>query len=127
VLNRQKTAAGLPPRIVSNLILQYTPAFCKKRTNNRMPCWLRRLAWGLSQLNIWVALIRRLGAIGGNYLELKRVPMQKKYIVRLSDSERETYREVIGKLQGTTQKVRRAQIHLKADAEGPGWTDPQIA
>jgi len=53
--------------------------------------------------------------------------MQKKYIVRLSDSERETCREVIGKLKGTSQKVRRAQILLKADAEGPGWTDQQIA
>jgi len=53
--------------------------------------------------------------------------MQKKYIVRLSDLERETCREVIGKLKGTSQKVRRAQILLKADAEGPGWTDRQIA
>jgi len=53
--------------------------------------------------------------------------MQKKYIVRLSDSERATCREVIDKLRGTSQKVRRAQILLKADAEGPGWTDQQIA
>lgn len=53
--------------------------------------------------------------------------MQKKYIVRLSDTERESCREVIRKLKGTSQKVRRAQILLKADAEGPGWTDRQIA
>ena len=53
--------------------------------------------------------------------------MEKKYIVRLSDAERETCREVIRKLKGTSQKVRRAQILLKADADGPAWTDEQIA
>lgn len=53
--------------------------------------------------------------------------MEKKYIVRLSDSERETCGEVIRKLKGTSQKVRRAQILLKADAEGPAWTDRRIA
>jgi len=53
--------------------------------------------------------------------------MEKKYIVRLSETERETCKEVIRKLKGTSQKVRRAQILLKADADGPGWTDRQIA
>ena len=53
--------------------------------------------------------------------------MQKKYIVRLSDEERGVLKEVIGKLQGSSQKVRRAQILLKADADGPGWTDNRIA
>lgn len=53
--------------------------------------------------------------------------MQKKYIVRLTDSEREVCREVIGKLKGTSQKVRRAHMLLKADADGPAWTDAQIA
>jgi hypothetical protein len=53
--------------------------------------------------------------------------MQKKYIVRLSDAERRTLREVIAKLKGSSQKVRRAQILLKADADGPGWTDARIA
>ena len=31
------------------------------------------------------------------------------------------------KLKGTSQKVRRAQILLKADADGPNWTDARIA
>ena len=31
------------------------------------------------------------------------------------------------KLVGTGQGVRRAQILLKADADGPGWTDERIA
>lgn len=53
--------------------------------------------------------------------------MEKKYIVRLSDAERETLRQVIKKLKGTAGKVRRAQILLKADADGPNWTDRKIA
>ena len=31
------------------------------------------------------------------------------------------------KLKGTGQKVRRAQILLKADVNGPNWTDERIA
>jgi hypothetical protein len=53
--------------------------------------------------------------------------MRKKYIVRLSDTERVTLEQVIKKLNGSSQKVRRAQILLKADANGPGWTDAKIA
>lgn len=53
--------------------------------------------------------------------------MQKKYIVRLTDQERGELREVAKKLKGTSQKVRRAQVLLKADADGPNWTDRQIA
>ena len=53
--------------------------------------------------------------------------MHKKYIVRLNDTERQTLKEVVKKLKGTSQKVRRAQILLKADADGPAWTDAKIA
>jgi len=53
--------------------------------------------------------------------------MQKKYIVRLTDEEREVLRGVVKKLKGTSQKVRRAQILLMADADGPNWTDKKIA
>lgn len=53
--------------------------------------------------------------------------MNKKYIVRLSDEERTVCREVVKKLKGSSQKVRRAQILLKADADGPAWTDAKIA
>ena len=53
--------------------------------------------------------------------------MYKKYIVRLSDEERHVCREVVKKFKGSSQKVRRAQILLKADAEGPNWTDTRIA
>lgn len=53
--------------------------------------------------------------------------MNKKYIVRLSDEERASCQVVIKKLKGSSQKVRRAHILLKADADGPAWTDSQIA
>lgn len=53
--------------------------------------------------------------------------MQKKYIVRLAADERELLREVVKRLKGTSQKVKRAQILLKADADGPAWTDARIA
>jgi hypothetical protein len=53
--------------------------------------------------------------------------MQKKYIVRLSRMERETLEEVVKKLKGSSQKVRRAQILLKADVKGAAWTDNHIA
>lgn len=51
----------------------------------------------------------------------------KKYIVRLTDAERETLQHVVGKFKGSSEKVRRAQVLLKADAEGPDWTDADIA
>ena len=53
--------------------------------------------------------------------------MQKRHVVRLTDQERSELRDVIKKLKGTGQKVRRAQILLKADADGPNWTDERIA
>lgn len=53
--------------------------------------------------------------------------MYKKYIVRLSDEERRICQEVVKKLKGSSQKVRRAQILLQADADGPNWTDCRIA
>ncbi len=53
--------------------------------------------------------------------------MNKKYIVRLSDAERRICGDVARKLKGKSQKVRRAQILLKADADGPAWTDERIS
>jgi hypothetical protein len=53
--------------------------------------------------------------------------MEKKYIVRLTDEERETLRGMLKKLQGSSQHVRRAHMLLKADANGPNWTDKKIA
>ena len=53
--------------------------------------------------------------------------MQKRYVVRLTDQERCELRCVVQQLKGTGQKVRRAQILLKADADGSNWTDEHIA
>ena len=53
--------------------------------------------------------------------------MPKKYIVRLTAKERRELREVVKKLAGSSQKVRRAQMLLKADVAWPAWTDEQIA
>ena len=52
---------------------------------------------------------------------------QKRYIVRLTAQEREVCRETLRKLNGSSEKVRRAQVLLKADADGPAWTDERIA
>ena len=48
----------------------------------------------------------------------------KKFIVDLSDEERQTCQKVVKTLKGTSQKVKRANILLKADQ---GWTDTKIA
>ena len=53
--------------------------------------------------------------------------MNKKYIVRLLDEERGVCQEIVKRLKGTSEKVKRAQILLKADADGPGWADAKIA
>ena len=53
--------------------------------------------------------------------------MVKKYIVRLSEEERSLLRYIVKKLKGTSQKVRRANILLKADTDGPNWSDAKIA
>ena len=53
--------------------------------------------------------------------------MLKKYIIRLSELEREHLQKTIKKLSGSGQKVCRDQILLKADADGPCWPDSKIA
>ena len=53
--------------------------------------------------------------------------MYKKYLVRLTEEEREICRQTVQKLKGTSEKVRRAQVLLKADVDGPAWGDLQIS
>ena len=48
----------------------------------------------------------------------------KKFVVELSESECEVCRQVVKKLKGTSQKVKRANILLKASQ---GWSDAKIA
>lgn len=51
----------------------------------------------------------------------------KKYVVRLTDTEREILQQITSKFKGNSAKVRRAQVLLKSDADGPDWTDAKIA
>ena len=53
--------------------------------------------------------------------------MNKKYVVRLSEEERMVCQGIIKTLKGSSQKLRRAQIRQKADADGAGWPDVKIA
>lgn len=51
----------------------------------------------------------------------------EKFIVRLSKKERQELETIVKKLKGTSQKVNRALALLHADADGPNWTNEQIA
>jgi hypothetical protein len=53
--------------------------------------------------------------------------MNKKYIVRFSAEERSQLTELIRKGKAAASKIRHAHILLKADADGPAWTDEHIA
>jgi hypothetical protein len=53
--------------------------------------------------------------------------MNKKYIVRLTDEERAVCEATIKKETGKSEKLRRATILLKADADGPAWDDAKIS
>src|SRR5580704_4157730 len=77
----------------------------------------------LSQLSLGVGRFSEMEILRGT----RRFAMQKKYIVRLTDEERAELQMVVKKLKGSSQKVRRAQVLLKADANGPNWTDERIA
>ena len=52
--------------------------------------------------------------------------MNKKYIVRLTDGERAACEAAVKKETGKSEKLRRAAILLKADADGPAWNDARI-
>lgn len=53
--------------------------------------------------------------------------MQKRYVVRLSQEERAVLAECVGKGAAPAYKIKHAHILLKADADGPNWTDARIA
>jgi Homeodomain-like domain len=53
--------------------------------------------------------------------------MNKKYLVRLTDEERAICEATIKKEKGRSEKLRRATILLKADADGPAWNDTRIS
>ena len=53
--------------------------------------------------------------------------MIKKYGGRREQAERRQLSQIVAKFKGSSQKVRRAQVLLKADASGPNWTDARIS
>ena len=53
--------------------------------------------------------------------------MNKKYIVRLSSEERGRLTEMVARGKAPAHKIRRANILLKADTDGPAWADQAIA
>jgi transposase len=53
--------------------------------------------------------------------------MNKKYIVRLTEQEREQLEALIRKGTSAAYKIKHANILLKADADGAAWSDEAIA
>lgn len=53
--------------------------------------------------------------------------MYKKYIVELTQEERDELSKIVKTNKGGFEKIQRARILLKADINGSGWSDKQIA
>ncbi len=51
--------------------------------------------------------------------------MNKKYIVRLTEEERDQLTELVNKGQAAAAKIKHANVLLKVDADGPNWCDVQ--
>jgi transposase len=52
---------------------------------------------------------------------------EAKFVVRLNDSERQSLQDLLAGKRVAADKILRARILLKADVEGPAWSDPEIA
>ena len=52
--------------------------------------------------------------------------MNKKFIVRLTSEERQNLSELVATGKTAAYRIKHANILLKADADGPGWTDDKI-
>ena len=53
--------------------------------------------------------------------------MNKKYIVRLTKTERKELKQIIAKGKAAAYKIKHAHILLKVDADGPNWGDQKTA
>lgn len=51
---------------------------------------------------------------------------EAKYVMRLTEEERSMLQALLGKPRVAAAKVWRARMVLKADVDGPGWSDPKI-
>ena len=53
--------------------------------------------------------------------------MNKKYIIRLTDKERCHLKQLVSTGKAAAYKIKHANMLLKADVDGDGWSDEQIA
>jgi transposase len=53
--------------------------------------------------------------------------MNKKYVVRLTADERTHLEEIISKGKAAAYRIRHANVLLKVDVDGPGWSDEEVA
>ena len=51
---------------------------------------------------------------------------EAKDVIRLTEEERSTLQDLMGTPRVAAAKVLRASMVLKADVDGPGWSDPKI-
>lgn len=51
----------------------------------------------------------------------------RKYVVRLTSEEKERLERLLAKGRAAARKLSHARVLLKANADGPGWTDEEIA
>src|SRR5258708_19419191 len=52
---------------------------------------------------------------------------EAKYVVCLTDSERQSLQALLTGKRVAADKLLRARILLKADVDGPAWSDPELA
>jgi transposase len=74
-------------------------------------------------------MFRGLFADGIDGPKARRPAVKKKYVVTLTEEERQVLREMVSRGRAAARKLVHARILLKADAAegGPGWGDPEIA
>lgn len=53
--------------------------------------------------------------------------MPKRYIVRLSEAERQTLQDLVSTGKAAAAKIKQANILLNIDVNGQGWTDEEAA
>jgi len=51
----------------------------------------------------------------------------KRYVVRLTNEEREHLQKLVSTEKATAYKIKHANILLQVDADGSNWTDEQAA
>jgi len=55
------------------------------------------------------------------------VDMNKRYMVRLTEAERQQLQHLVSTGKAAAYKIKHANILLKVDADGPAWTDERVA